>query len=446
MISRLRASILGVAGSRSLSARAIQSSVWIASGFVIQRATQLGSNLILTRLLFPEAFGLMSLASVFLTGLAMFSDIGLKPAVIRHPRGDDPDFLATAWTLQIIRGLCLFLAGSLLAYPVSLIYGESILFPLLVVLSLTPAISGLQSIGLITAERNLDFLKPTMIVATGQVIGAIALVVLTYIWQSVWALALGNLIGAIFTVGLGHWMLRSHRHSLRFDRESARSIVSFGRWIMLSTIVTFVGGEGLRALQAGLLTLAEFGVLGIAYTIAMIAADLPNKLTSTIGLPALAEAYRSNSDRMTHALWQMRKRVLIIAIPIAVFVALGSNSLIDLLYDERYQAAGDFVALLSLSNTIALVFAGYCTALLAMGRAKAHLYVTFLTAISRVAGVILGFIIAGIPGMLLGIGFANLAILFIFWIMPPLRGLTSFRADILALAVTVSPLLFGYLI
>jgi O-antigen/teichoic acid export membrane protein len=78
---------------------------------------RLGSNLILTRLLFPEAFGLMALVTVFLTGLKMFSDFGLNASIIRSARGDDPIFLQTAWTVQILRGVMLWLISVMLAGP-----------------------------------------------------------------------------------------------------------------------------------------------------------------------------------------------------------------------------------------------------------------------------------------------------------------------------------------
>jgi O-antigen/teichoic acid export membrane protein len=69
-------------------------------------ALRLGSNLILTRLLFPEAFGLMALVQVFLTGLQMFSDFGLQASVIRSSPRRGSGFLHTAWTVQILRGAC----------------------------------------------------------------------------------------------------------------------------------------------------------------------------------------------------------------------------------------------------------------------------------------------------------------------------------------------------
>lgn len=446
MIAAFRARIIQLATSDSLSARAAQSGVWVAVGFVGQRGLQFISNLILTRLLFPEAFGIMALATVFLVGLAMFSDIGLKPAIIRDPRSREDHFLNTAWTIQIVRGFGIFVAGGLLAYPASIIYGEPILLPLLVVMSSTAAIAGFQTVGLATSERDLDFFKPTLVALSGQIISIIALVTLAWYWRSVWALAGGNVIGAIATVIVGHFVLNSHKHRIWFDKDSAQSIVRFGRWIMVSTIVTFLGGEGLRAVQAGFLTLSEFGVLSIAYMIAVIATDLPTKLTGTIGLPALVEAYRSGPERMARVLLQMRKRVLTIAIPMAVFVALISVPLIELLYDERYHDAGRYVTFLTLSNAISVVFAGYTAALLAMGQSRSYLHVTSFLAASRIVGLVVGFAISGITGMLLGIGLGNLATLGFVWAIPSIRSLASKWLDLLAVAIATGPIFLVLLI
>ena len=82
----------------------------------------LGNHLILTRLLFPELFGLMALVNTFIQGLILFSDIGIKPSIIRSPRGDDPTFFNTAWTLQVIRGFGLWIGCCLIAWPVSQFY------------------------------------------------------------------------------------------------------------------------------------------------------------------------------------------------------------------------------------------------------------------------------------------------------------------------------------
>ena len=224
--------MMGGSSAQSLSGRAARSGAWIGGGFVVQRGLQFASNLILTRLLFPEAFGLMALCSVFLVGLAMFSDLGLKPAIIRDARGTDPDFLNTAWTIQIIRGLVLFVCGCLLAYPISVIYDRAILFPLLATLSTTAAITGFASIKLITAERDLNFRTVTFIQIAGQVVHILTMAILAIYWRSVWALVVGGIVGALTTLAISHAVLCGHRHRLRIDPAAAKTLVHFGESVL----------------------------------------------------------------------------------------------------------------------------------------------------------------------------------------------------------------------
>src|SRR5262245_18372468 len=83
----------------SLRQRTIRGSAWTTTESVAAVVLRLGSNLVLTRLLLPEMFGVMALVNIFIQGLQMFSDVGIGPAIIQNRRGDDPSFLNTAWTI-----------------------------------------------------------------------------------------------------------------------------------------------------------------------------------------------------------------------------------------------------------------------------------------------------------------------------------------------------------
>jgi len=92
----------------SLRSRVFGASVWVLAGFGASQVIRLGSSLIMTRLLMPEMFGVMAIANIFLVGLALFSDLGLRQNIIQSKRGDDPLFLNTVWTIQILRGAVLW--------------------------------------------------------------------------------------------------------------------------------------------------------------------------------------------------------------------------------------------------------------------------------------------------------------------------------------------------
>ena len=110
-----------IPGSRDapLGRRALRGGAVSVGGHVLSNAIRLGSNLILTRLLLPEHFGLAALGMVVLTGLHMLSDVGVGAALIQHARGDEPTFHRTAFTIQVVRGLFLACVCVAIAWPMA---------------------------------------------------------------------------------------------------------------------------------------------------------------------------------------------------------------------------------------------------------------------------------------------------------------------------------------
>ena len=112
-------------------ARSMRATTLLTGAFGLSKIMQLGSNLVLTRLLFPEAFGMMALVFVFIGALNLMSDVGLLPSIIRSERGDTPEFLQTAWTIKVVRGFWIAGLAIVFAWPYAKFYDYDILFPLI---------------------------------------------------------------------------------------------------------------------------------------------------------------------------------------------------------------------------------------------------------------------------------------------------------------------------
>ncbi|MCP5115308.1 MAG: oligosaccharide flippase family protein, partial [bacterium] len=88
---------------------------------------RLGSQVFLAHLLFREHFSTIALMRVFLVGVEMLSEVGIRGSVVYHKRGTDPTFLNTAWTLQIARGVLMWLVCWALAWPASMFFDRPVL-------------------------------------------------------------------------------------------------------------------------------------------------------------------------------------------------------------------------------------------------------------------------------------------------------------------------------
>ena len=106
----------------TFKARVLQAGGWIVAGFVLGQALRFAGNLVMTRLLVPEMFGVMALATMVMYGLALFSDLGLRQAIVQSRRGREAAFLNTAWALQIARGFAVW--GGALVLSMILIFAK----------------------------------------------------------------------------------------------------------------------------------------------------------------------------------------------------------------------------------------------------------------------------------------------------------------------------------
>ena len=140
---------------------------WIVAGYGLSQVLRLGSNLIMTRLLVPEMFGVMAIATMVTVMLTLLSDIGLRQNIVQSRRGDDPAFLDTAWVVQIFRGLMLWLvalgigaglyfAGRHGMLPANSVYAAPILPLVIAVSAFASVLMGFQSTAIATAHRGLD--------------------------------------------------------------------------------------------------------------------------------------------------------------------------------------------------------------------------------------------------------------------------------------------------
>ncbi|HAA27014.1 MAG TPA: polysaccharide biosynthesis protein, partial [Cyanobacteria bacterium UBA8553] len=237
----------------SLRKKAIQGTIWTIAGYGASQVLRLGSNLILTRLLLPEFFGLMALVNVFIIGLNLFSDVGLGPSIIQNKRGDDPDFLNTAWTIQVMRGVVLWLGSLLIAWPISHFYAKPELLWLIPIVGLATLISGFDSTALLTLNRQLAVGKLAIFELMGQVISLIVMIVWAKFDPSIRALVAGTFVSAVFQLLWSHRLLPHQPNRFAWDKEAAQKIFTFGKWIFFSTALTFLASQADRLILGKLI-------------------------------------------------------------------------------------------------------------------------------------------------------------------------------------------------
>lgn len=394
----------------SLVERAVRSSLLTVLGFGTYQGLRLLSNLLLTRILFPEAFGMMALVTVFLVGLSMFSDMGVAPAIMQSKRGDDPDFLDTAWTLHIIRGGVLWVAASVLAYPLSLIYAEPELAWYLPVSALTLLITGFNPTKFETANRHLRTGRVIVVEIATQVVGLIAAITLAWLTQSVWALVVSGIVSALAQLLFMHILIPGRGNRWRLEKAAAHELMHFGKWIFLSTLCGFLILQGDKVILGKYLSLDQFGVYNIGYFLASFPLLLGTMVIRRVVIPVHRESPPRVSRENFLRLRKMRFIATAVLMAMLLSVAALGIWLVDLMYDERYLMAGAVVVALACMQVPQIIVLTYDQAALAEGDSQRFFVLSAARAAAMTLGLLLGFELAGLFGALIAQGVAMIVI------------------------------------
>ncbi|MBI6941342.1 oligosaccharide flippase family protein [Pseudomonas putida] len=352
---------IDVSAAGSLRRRALGAGAWNLVSLLASQVMRLGGNLIMARLLLPEMFGVMVIATTVSVLLHLLSDVGLRQNIIQSPRGDDPLFLNTAWTVQILRGFLLFALTLLLAlgawfsqladlWPAGSTYAAPELPLVLAVTGLQAIIWGFQSTKIDVAVRTFQQKRVVLVELASQFVGLVVMLVIGWFTRSIWSLVAAGVIAALAGTVLGHTALQGPGNRLQWDRTALTELVNFGRWILLSSIVGVLAMYGDRIWFGASMTVAELGVYSIAVLILGSIQTGLMKLFGAVALPAFSEATRDGDPARLKTLYDRFKLLvdLVMLFVCGVFLT-ASPLLISWMYDARYAQAGTMLAILSLS-------------------------------------------------------------------------------------------------
>jgi O-antigen/teichoic acid export membrane protein len=411
-----------------LDSRALRGSLWIALGYAGEQLLRLGGNLVVTRLLFPEAYGWMALVWGVITGLELLSDVGIRESVLQRERGAEPAFLDALWTLQLVRGGLLWAAACLLSAPVARFYGAPELAWLIPLTGLTLPLAGLGSTRLIALGRELELGRLAALELAAHAVTVAVMIAWAWWRPSVWALAGAPVAGAAVRLVASHALAGGFAQRLRFERDALVGTLRIGRWIGLSTALGFLASQSDRLILGRLVSPELLGVYTVAFFLGEGVAQLGVRLAQRVLHPAFRKA--AAAGQLAASYRKSRRRLAVALLPIAGAVLARGSLVVEWLYDPRYEAAGWMLEWMGLRIATGALLPPAAALLLALGDARTEMLAAGARALWLLAALPLGFAWAGIAGAVAAVALADLARVPLLWRGLARRGLLDVRAEL----------------
>ena len=357
-------------GSSGRLVVAFRGSLWTIIGYAAGQVLRLVSTIVLARqLLGPQAFGLIALVNVFLSGLDMLSDLGIGMDVIQHRRGDDPRFINTAFTIQASRGLLLWIIATALAYPFASFYNQPGVRWLAIVGALSVGVRGVASSSVWLMTRHLQIRKLTLLSVSSEVAGLVVSVTWACISPTAWALVAGRGAASV-AYTIGSHLVADNRSRLEWERNAVRDILIFGTGIFLSTATYFLGGEAERLVIAKFISVAELGCFSLALTISAAPSRAIQQVVGQVFFPLISNSIRKDPATAARHYKSARWAFLFLGIVLGVAFVAYSHRLVAILLPPKYGMTSWMLQLLGFRAAQEVFAAPISSLILAFGNSR----------------------------------------------------------------------------
>jgi O-antigen/teichoic acid export membrane protein len=327
---------------------------------------RLCSTVIVARFLPPQVYGLLGAAMAAVTMMEWLTDLGIIPGLTRSKRGDEPDWLRTGWSLNLIRGLALAIVGVAFAWPWAALMRQPAMGPILAVLAIRPAILALRSPDSMLYRRRMNFKAIALEEVIQTLCGTITTVSVAALTGSVWALVAGTLAGALSMV-ISSYFLAPSRPKFTWNTEALAELRHFGTGVMLNTIAMAMSQNLDRLAGPRVVNLEQLGLYAVAANLASVAEGLLVRFCD-VHFAALANQMNPGDQRLAHR--RVRHHFAIAFLAGSLMATITAPWVISLLYDNRYIQAGPILGLLMIRLAVRTVTLFEFQLLLALGRLR----------------------------------------------------------------------------
>lgn len=346
----------------------LRGTVWTIGAYGLSQVLRLATNVFLARLLAPELFGIMTIVNSLRMGIELLSDVGIGQNIVYHNNANDPDFYNTAWSLQAIRSVLLWLVTVAVAVPVAHFYQTPVLAYVVPIAAFAMVLSGFTSVSRPLLQKRLQIGRLNAFEMIVSVVTSAAFVLFAFLSPSIWALVFGGLFGSAVTMVGSYFLLPDIKQKFYLSQRYTWEILHFGKWIFVSSIVYFLSTNFDRLYLAKVIPLEVLGVYGIARSLSELLGQVVMRLGNYVLFPFIASHSQMPRSDLRGQLASIRvKFLLVAAIGFSLFVA-AADFPIRILYDERYQAANWMLPILVMGSWFSILAVINESTLLGLGK------------------------------------------------------------------------------
>ncbi len=368
-----------------LEDKAIRGVPWTVLTYASSKVVSVGTTVVLARLLVPEDFGLVALATVSIGAFALFNDLGLG-GVLVVAQNLDERAKGTILTLMLAMGGVIALAVIAASPLVADLFDQPRLTPVLAALAATIVIGALTWFYETLLQRELEFSRRFRALMGQTLTYSVVAIVAAALGAGVWSLVAGQLAASLAYAGLLLYLVPD-RVRPAFDRESARTTLREGRAFVAQGGLAFVELNADYLAVGRLLGTAQLGYYSMAFRLAELPYWAVTEPVAKVTFPGFARM-TGRGEAVEGSFLSVLRLVALVACPIGVLLSAAADPFTRTLLGTEWLPMIGPLAILGIWGAISQVEASLGWLLNSVGAAGRNARISAVAVLPLVPGVI----------------------------------------------------------
>lgn len=363
---------------------------------------QLGTSMLLARLLSAEEFGLQGMVVALMGFLGLFRDAGLGSATIQRLEVTEEQTSTLFW-INVAIGTALATLSVILAPVLVTFYHEPRLYGIAVVSGVTFLFSGLAAQHQALLARQMRFVTVAKIDVISMSVSSAVGVGMALLGCGYWALVGMGVVGSIVT-GAGVWLTVPWLPGPPRRRCGVGSMLNFGWKATCNNFVVFVAWNAEKILLGRYWGAGALGLYGRAYQLVTLPVQQLNSSVSSVAFPALSRI-QDDRERLARSFLRAYSLLISLSIPITVTCALFAEAIVRIALGAKWIEAAPILRLLAPTAVVFALANPLAWLLFSTGQAGRVLSLSCVTTPLVIVGIALG-LSHGPTGVALGYSLA----------------------------------------
>lgn len=356
----------------SLNNRVVKATKWSAITEIVAKLVTPITNMVLARLLTPEAFGVVTTITMVTTFAELFTDAGFQKYLIQHEFRDERDkdeSTCVAFWSNLCLSLLIWVVICLFADPLAALVGNPGLGLVLIVACAGIPLAAFSSIQMALYKRSLDFKTLFKVRMVGILIPLFVTIPLAFYMRSYWALIIGTLARETVNAFLLTWY-SEWKPKLFYSFKKLKEMFSFTMWSMLEQVSIWLTNYVDVFIVGTKLSQYYLGLYKTSSTLVGQIMGLITATTTPILFSALSRLQDDESE-FQRLFFKFQKLVGLLVVPLGVGIFIFDDFVTEILLGSQWTEAAGFVGLWGLTSSLTITLSYYSSEVYrAKGRPK----------------------------------------------------------------------------